>query len=84
MLVGHANVRQFDGGHAGRWRLATAKNYGIAPASHMQYFRPDRELGIVALGHGADCAACHRFAKRERIGIAFRIIHAAAHIGVDG
>ena len=84
MLIGNAQIGQFNRRHASRWRLTAAEYGAVAPASHMENLRAHGEIGIVAFGHNADCTAGHGFAQREWIGIAFRIVHAAAHIGVNG
>ena len=84
MLIGNAQIGQFNRRHARRWRLVAAEYGAVAPASHMENLRADRKIGIIAFGYRADRTTGHGFAKHEWIGIAFRIVHAAAHIGVNG
>ena len=83
MLIWHAKVRQFHRRHSGRRRFAAAKDDSITPARHVKHLCANGKIGIVAFGHSANCAARHGFAQHERVGIAFCIVHASAHIGID-
>jgi hypothetical protein len=53
------------------------------PAAHADHFVSCGKTGMAAFHHFADRAADHHAVERLRQGIAFHIVHATAHVGVE-
>src|SRR3546814_6972659 len=77
----HAGRQRFGGQFEGRH--VEADDPAVAPAAHVEDQVAGREAIHPAFDHLADRAAGHRLIELEAGGIAFRVVHPAAHIGID-
>ena len=56
----------------------------VAPSGVAENPGPFGKIIVFRLGHHPNAAAFHCFAERERWHVAFGILHAAPHVGIDG
>ena len=55
----------------------------VLPAAHADYFVANGKLIILRFNHLAHGAALHHLAQGLGYGVAFALVHAAAHVGVQ-